>query len=221
MQSRNVSSAIPVGLPPSEARASVNRIPRRPRSDPGEVGAPAPMASLSGRPQPAWLRLLSLAVGGGLFLVAVPGALLWVGVYLEPFLPFSWSPWAVAFSVAVCLPAGLAWLLWSVLVQWRVGQGTPALTAPTIRLVTCGPYALCRNPIELGAVLYYLGLGALLISLNRGIICAAVAVVAGSAYHKLIEERELLERFGEEYVRYKHRTPFLIPDLLRLVSKDY
>jgi protein-S-isoprenylcysteine O-methyltransferase Ste14 len=33
------------------------------------------------------------------------------------------------------------------------------------------------------------------------------------AYIKLIEEKELQERFGSEYLEYKRRTPFLIPSL--------
>jgi len=32
-------------------------------------------------------------------------------------------------------------------------------------------------------------------------------------YIKLIEEKELEERFGSEYLEYKKRTPFLIPFL--------
>jgi protein-S-isoprenylcysteine O-methyltransferase Ste14 len=32
-------------------------------------------------------------------------------------------------------------------------------------------------------------------------------------YIKLIEEWELQERFGYEYLEYKKRTPFLIPRL--------
>jgi len=30
-------------------------------------------------------------------------------------------------------------------------------------------------------------------------------------YIKLIEEKELIERFGSEYLEYKQKTPFLIP----------
>jgi protein-S-isoprenylcysteine O-methyltransferase Ste14 len=36
-------------------------------------------------------------------------------------------------------------------------------------------------------------------------------------YIKLIEEKELEDRFGSEYLEYKRRTPFLIP---RLWEKD-
>jgi protein-S-isoprenylcysteine O-methyltransferase Ste14 len=37
-------------------------------------------------------------------------------------------------------------------------------------------------------------------------------------YIKLIEEKELEERFGSEYVEYKKRTPFLIPSFRRKVG---
>ena len=32
---------------------------------------------------------------------------------------------------------------------------------------------------------------------------------------KLLEERELAERFGEAYLAYKRSTPFIVPRLLR------
>jgi len=32
-----------------------------------------------------------------------------------------------------------------------------------------------------------------------------------AAGHKLIEERELEKRFGAEYLKYRRRTPFVIP----------
>jgi len=37
-------------------------------------------------------------------------------------------------------------------------------------------------------------------------------------YYKLIEEKELAARFGEEYLEYKRRTPFLIPTFRRKKS---
>jgi protein-S-isoprenylcysteine O-methyltransferase Ste14 len=33
----------------------------------------------------------------------------------------------------------------------------------------------------------------------------------GSAYLKLIEEKELLLRFGQDYEDYKKKTPFFFP----------
>jgi protein-S-isoprenylcysteine O-methyltransferase Ste14 len=94
---------------------------------------------------------------------------------------------------------------------WFVGEGTPAPTAPTQRLVVEGPYKLCRNPMKLGAISYYLGLGTLFHSLTTGLICFFVGLIIGTLYHKLVEEKELLIRFGEDYEKYKRSTPFLMP----------
>ncbi len=37
--------------------------------------------------------------------------------------------------------------------------------------------------------------------------------IIGSSYHKFIEEKELMLRFGDDYKNYKENTPFLIPKL--------
>ncbi|HLP02629.1 MAG TPA: isoprenylcysteine carboxylmethyltransferase family protein [Opitutaceae bacterium] len=121
------------------------------------------------------------------------------------------SPWAKG----VAVPAGLGFVAWAAFEQWRVGRGTPVQCAPTQRLITSGPYARCRNPIEFGAVLYYVGLGTLLGSLFHGLVLGALGLVLGSAFHRTVEERELEQRFGEAYLRYRQATPFLFPRLGR------
>jgi protein-S-isoprenylcysteine O-methyltransferase Ste14 len=78
-------------------------------------------------------------------------------------------------------------------------------------LVTTGPYKLCRNPIEFGAIFYYLGIGTIAGGITVGIACFLLGLTIGSAYHKLIEESELEARFGDEYRQYKKKTPFLLP----------
>ncbi|MCU0241517.1 MAG: isoprenylcysteine carboxylmethyltransferase family protein [Vicinamibacteria bacterium] len=166
-------------------------------------------------------KLLSLALGAALFLVLAPLVLFWIGAYIDPLLAFLWSPLATVLAIAVSLPAGLAIIFWVTIVQWRVGLGTPAPIAPTQKLISTGPYALCRNPLQLGAVLYYLGAGSFFFTIQRGLACALLALVLGGLYHKFIEERELLARFGDDYLRYRKRTPFIVPDLLRLIAKDH
>jgi len=41
------------------------------------------------------------------------------------------------------------------------------------------------------------------------------------AYIKLIEEKELELRFGQEYLDYKNDTPFIIPVSIVTVKKTY
>jgi protein-S-isoprenylcysteine O-methyltransferase Ste14 len=80
-------------------------------------------------------------------------------------------------------------------------------------LIITGPYKYCRNPIEFGAILYYLGLGTLIGGIITGAINGILGFTVGSMYHKCIEEKELEKRFGEEYINYKKHTPFVIPKI--------
>jgi protein-S-isoprenylcysteine O-methyltransferase Ste14 len=104
------------------------------------------------------------------------------------------------------------WLLavWTVFVQFTEAQGTPSPTMATQKLLVRGPYAICRNPMALGTILLYLGIGVLVGSpLAVGLVGLFTAVL--SLYIKTVEEKELEERFGSDYAAYKQRTPFLIP----------
>jgi len=75
-----------------------------------------------------------------------------------------------------------------------------------------GPYSYCRNPMTLGTTMVYVGVAIWLGSLS-GLALALIYPVGILIYIKLIEEKELEDRFGPEYVEYKKRTPFLIPKL--------
>jgi protein-S-isoprenylcysteine O-methyltransferase Ste14 len=158
-------------------------------------------------------RLISLSAGTVFFLLILPAAFFGVGLLISQALPIQWPRWLEIGVAYLTMPLGLSFLVWAVLTQWRIGQGTPAPNAPTQRLVVMGPYKLCRNPIQLGAMLYYGGIGSLLGNLSIGIICLGLGLVIGSGYHKYFEEKELVLRFGGEYLAYKRETPFLIPRL--------
>ena len=46
-----------------------------------------------------------------------------------------------------------------------------------------------------------------------GAVMFFTGLVIGALYHKLVEEKELSERFGQDYEEYIKKTPFLIPKL--------
>ena len=106
--------------------------------------------------------------------------------------------------------SGLALVGWSVRVQYVLGQGTPAPKVATQRLVTQGPYAYSRNPMTLGALLMCLGIGAWV---GSGVVIILTVIVFSTllTFIYFHETRELAERFGEEFLTYKKRTPFLWP----------
>jgi protein-S-isoprenylcysteine O-methyltransferase Ste14 len=107
---------------------------------------------------------------------------------------------------------GLSFAFWSILVQFERGRGTPLPMLPTQELLIQGPFRYCRNPMTFGTILAYLGLGIIAGSITG--ICLAI-ILAGLLilYLKRMEEKELAERFGEAYLRYKEEVPFMIPRL--------
>jgi protein-S-isoprenylcysteine O-methyltransferase Ste14 len=64
--------------------------------------------------------------------------------------------------------------------------------------------------MTLGTTAFYLGIAIWTGSLSALCLSLIYPVVI-LIYIKLIEEKELEERFGPEYTEYKQRTPFLIP----------
>ena len=105
---------------------------------------------------------------------------------------------------------GMALFIWVPWIFFKVGGGTPGLPITTRKLVTNGPFAYCRNPGVLGAIIWISGLGIFLNSFSF-IGIGLIAPVLYLPFIKLIEERELEARFGQTYLEYKRRTPFLIP----------
>jgi protein-S-isoprenylcysteine O-methyltransferase Ste14 len=103
---------------------------------------------------------------------------------------------------------------WSVDTQLTRGRGTPLPVMPTQELVTEGPFRYCRNPMTLGAILAYLGIGIAARTIAGTILVLSLAASL-VIYLRRLEEGELAERFGEAYLAYKRDTPFIIPRLPR------
>ena len=156
-------------------------------------------------------RIVSLMFGFIFFLGKLPAGFICVGLLLKEYIPINLSRNIETVIASVGTITGLYFLLWATLSQWRIGKGTPAPNAPTQSLVIIGPYRYCRNPIELGAINYYLGIGIFLGGIIVGVTAFLLGFIVGSIYHKFIEEKELEIRFGEEYKRYRQTTPFLFP----------
>jgi protein-S-isoprenylcysteine O-methyltransferase Ste14 len=158
-------------------------------------------------------KIVSLICGAIFFLAILPALFIWTGFWVRNNFTFE-LPRSIEYLLSiVALVFGLFMLSWTAFFQWTKGKGTPVPNAPTQHLVISGPYQLCRNPIELGAIFYYLGVGTLYAGIEIGIICFLLGFIVGSTYHKYIEEKELETRFGDEYREYKKKTPFLFPKL--------
>ena len=147
-------------------------------------------------------------IGFTLFVVLVP-ALMW---FVAGDVSLS-VPRTVAFALLAA--AGLGLSLWSIVYMKRVGKGHPMDAfnhefAPRTReLMTSGPYALCRNPMLLGVIVYYLGVIVLLGSAKPLAVLALYLLIMGVQVSR--EEARLQEDFGQAYSDYKKRTKRLIP----------
>jgi protein-S-isoprenylcysteine O-methyltransferase Ste14 len=152
-------------------------------------------------------------VGGVLVVVLIPCGL-WqasaafdhlTGIQLIPSAPLRMS------VAAALVLLGLPWGLWSIAVQNTVGEGGPvevagiAVTPKTRNLVVTGPYRYARNPMLLGACVFYCGVAVYLNSpIAIAIVTLFMAVMLTEV--KLIEEPRLLRDFGDEYEEYRRRA---------------
>jgi protein-S-isoprenylcysteine O-methyltransferase Ste14 len=159
-------------------------------------------------------RLVALLVEAVFFMAVYPLALLLLGGLLDRWLgcPKLMQQPINAIVGWLLIVGGWLFSMWSIYVQFTLGRGTPVPLMATQKLIVRPPYAYCRNPMSLGAIVLYLG-----VSVAAGSPGAATLVFLGTVvlltYIKLAEEKEMIARFGEEYLAYRRQVPFIIPRL--------
>jgi protein-S-isoprenylcysteine O-methyltransferase Ste14 len=90
------------------------------------------------------------------------------------------------------------------------GNGTPSPLAPTSQLVILGPYRYVRNPIHIGQLVFFVGLGLYLRSVAV-ILFALAWLLFCHLYVVLIEEGRLKRKFGAPYEEYCKAVPRWFP----------
>jgi len=111
-----------------------------------------------------------------------------------------------------CIIAGTFLQLWTLkLLTARGITGIPEIFGKTrAKLVVSGPFSYIRHPTYLSHTLFFLG-----IFLSTGVVATGiVALIDFIAVNLIIipmEEKELLQRFGNEYRIYMDCVPRLIP----------
>jgi protein-S-isoprenylcysteine O-methyltransferase Ste14 len=80
-------------------------------------------------------------------------------------------------------------------------------------VVTTGPYRWIRHPMSLGLSMLALGEG-IAFSSWPAVLAVAAAVVPTFLWRVAVEEKLLLQVFGERYGVYRHRTKMIMPYLL-------
>jgi protein-S-isoprenylcysteine O-methyltransferase Ste14 len=80
------------------------------------------------------------------------------------------------------------------------------------RLVRTGIYGVARNPMYLGGILIF----TFWPFMTRTSLTVSILADAYFVFGALAEERRMLGRFGDEYLRYKKEVPLLIPSVRSL-----
>jgi protein-S-isoprenylcysteine O-methyltransferase Ste14 len=162
--------------------------------------------------RPESLRIAATLLAGVIFLILIPYFIIvvcpsWDQRLGLPSLDFGALNYLLGGLLVV---VGLFFGLWSNLAQITRGRGTPLPILPTQELLTSGPYRYCRNPMTLGAILAYLGIGIIAgTAVGIGFVICFTALLI--LYLKQLEEKELAERFGDAYLQYRREVPFIVP----------
>lgn len=141
-----------------------------------------------------FLWLLPAAVAAAERAVALPPMQLACAAWLGPVL------------FAACSALGL----WSAAVMSLRGAGTPLPLAAAQRMVLAGPYRWIRNPMAFAGIGQGVAVG--IWRDSAGVVLYALCgAVAWHTIARPPEERDLLQRFGDDYARYRARVPIWLP----------
>jgi len=102
--------------------------------------------------------------------------------------------------------------------------GEPKEWGGTSRLVTTDIYQCVRHPHHLGVGIFMTSLGLLIGHLWSFLIITMSQWVWVIAFLFLVEEKELIKKFGEEYKAYSQRVPMLFPKpicIFRVFTKSF
>jgi protein-S-isoprenylcysteine O-methyltransferase Ste14 len=157
-------------------------------------------------------RLLFLGMGALVFPISIPAVLILVLPQVDRTIgldSFSFGNINIFIGIISIIIGGFLGL-WTIFAQIKLASGSPFPMMPTKKLIIVGPFKYCRNPMTLGTIIAYSGVAIWVGSytaLSLVILFASMLIV----YIKMIEEKELALRFGQDYMEYKKNTPFILP----------
>ncbi|MBM3151863.1 MAG: isoprenylcysteine carboxylmethyltransferase family protein [Chloroflexi bacterium] len=163
-------------------------------------------------------RGCAFVIGALIFPVTIPVLLVFIFPQVDNYFgigPLFHGLWHSVIGCIAVLTGGIL-AVWTIVIQITLAAGTPFPMLPTRKLLVVGPFGYCRNPMTLGTILAYGGVAAWVGSFSA-LLAVAVFAAFLVGYLKIIEEKELEMRFGNEYLEYKKNTPFIIP--IRIARK--
>ena len=164
-------------------------------------------------PMGVWKHLLAILLLPGIVTIVVPSAI----ILLTGEIEFGWGlarPYDLLPTLFGCILIGLGFFqkIKTISLFATVGEGTLAPWEPTRMLVVRGPYRYVRNPMISGVLAILLGEALILGSLPL-IYWFLLFFLLNAIYIPLVEERDLVHRFGNDYLNYKKNVPRWIPRL--------
>ncbi len=152
-------------------------------------------------------------------IITIVGIIFWIILLPITIALFSFkiipTPFHTTELAGIGVAAGIIGLLislWAVISHIAIGKGSPVPLLGPQKLIITGPYRFCRNPMTLGLTLYYTGAGTII---NHGVaaVLLSAIVISHILYDAFFEEKELLRKFGNDYIHYKQTTPFILPNI--------
>ena len=146
-------------------------------------------------------------------LALIMSAIAHAGYMNGPFVPQGW--WTIIFLVfgwfMLCM-GGILWIR-SVFVFGADNLALLYVYHPEEgRIIDFDIYDILRHPIYAGVL--RVGIGLALLNGNANAIAFAILLPLGFAsWIRLVEEKELIERFGQSYLDYRKRRPAFWPRL--------
>ncbi len=142
-----------------------------------------------------------------IFLGVGPGALVLLERRWMLDVPFPWGCRALGGVSFLFASAFGVWAAWTMA---KRGEGTPLPATMAKRLVVAGPYRFVRNPMAVAGITQGVAVGLIASSW----LVVVYALVGSAIWNWAIrphEERDLAERFGEEFESYRQRVSCWIP----------
>lgn len=157
----------------------------------------------------ALLKSLKDLLGVGIYLLVAGILIEALTVYVQHWisLPFSL---AVRLQLALTIPCVLLCLLGTIWFNSTLNLAKKYLLGGEDKLITMGPFNYVRHPLY-GTLLFALPPLMIIWYSDVIFIIPWVVIFVISHYVVLLEERGLVEIFGEDYERYREYVPALVP----------
>ncbi|MBC7878723.1 MAG: isoprenylcysteine carboxylmethyltransferase family protein [Anaerolineales bacterium] len=144
-------------------------------------------------------------------LALILSAIAHAGYMNGPFVPPGW--WTIVFFVVGWFMLCIGAILW---IRSIFEFGADHLAQLYVyhpeegKLTTSSIYSILRHPVYAGTL--RVGIGLALLNGNANAIAFAIILPLGYiSWIRLVEEKELIERFGQSYLEYRKSTPAFWP----------